>query len=393
VTAKKSYDVIVVGGGPAGSTAARRAAQQGASVLLLDAATFPRSKPCGGGVSEQAMSYLDFALDPSLFQAHVFGARVHFEEQTVEARAPFRIAVLTSRFELDAFLLGKAVEAGVHVVQNARVTRAENHPDHVAVHTSRDTFQGRFVIGADGAQSVVAGLIRPRWPRSQYAVTYEFDVPRRQPSRSESGDDLIDIYFGTAYMGYAWVFAKRDHLNVGLGALASRAPNVKTAASEFYGALPDSGMTVQTERRNAVGWIVPAGGYRRAVAGGRVMLAGDAAGFVDPFYGEGIAYAILSGGEAGCLAGRAARGLETVERTQAAYSSFCRRSIDRNLWYGLLFARLLHAWPGGLLRLFSTDRELLEKYLDVPAARMSYRQYFRWFLPRAVAGLPKACLS
>ena len=392
MTVQTSYDVIVIGGGPAGSTAARRAAQQGASVLLLDAATFPRSKPCGGGVSEQAMSYLDFALDPSLFQADVFGARVHFEDQTVEARAPFRIAVLTSRVELDAFLLGKAVEAGVHVVQNARVTRAEHHPDYVAVHTSSDIFQGRFVIGADGAQSVVAGLLRPRWPRSQYAVTYEFDVPRR-PSRSESGDDLVDIYFGTAYMGYAWVFAKRDHLNVGLGALASRAPNVKTAASEFYRALPDSGGHTRSERRNAVGWLVPAGGHRRIVARDRVMLAGDAAGFVDPFYGEGIAYAILSGGEAGRLAGRAARGIETVERTPALYSSFCRQSIDRNLWYGLLFAKLLHAWPAGLLRLFSTDRALLQKYLDVPAARMTYRHYVRWFLPRALAGMPKAWWS
>jgi geranylgeranyl reductase family protein len=392
---KTSYDVIVVGGGPAGSTAARRAAQQGASVLLLDSATFPRSKPCGGGVSEQAMSHLDFPLDERLFQADVYGARVHFEDQTVEARAPFRIAVLTTRSELDAYLLGKAAETGVRVVQNARVSRAENRPDHVAVHTSTDTFQGRFVIGADGAQSVVAGLVRPRWPRSEYAVTYEFDVPRSELPASEPGPgrDLIDIYFGTAYMGYAWVFGKRDHLNIGLGALASRAPNVKTAAVEFGQALPESGIDIGSERRNAVGWLVPAGGYRRVVASGRVMLAGDAAGFVDPFYGEGIAYAILSGGEAGRLAGRAARGLETVEGTQASYVSFCRHSIDRNLWYGLLFARLLHAWPEVLLRLFSTNRTLLQKYLDVPAARATYRQYVQWFLPRALAGLPRAWLS
>jgi geranylgeranyl reductase family protein len=391
VTAKTSYDVIVVGGGPAGSTAARRAAQQGASVLLLDAATFPRSKPCGGGVSEQAMSYLDFALDERLFHADVYGARIHFEDQTVEARAPFRIAVLTRRVDLDAYLLGKAAEAGVRVLEQARVIHAESSADGVRVLTSTGAFQGQFLIGADGAQSVVAKLVRPKWPRSQYAVTYEFDLPRRDPpTDGAEGDDLIDIYFGTAYMGYAWVFAKRDHLNVGLGALASRAPNVKTAAVEFGQALPDLGMGDGAERRNAVGWMVPAGGYKRVVARGRVLLAGDAAGFVDPFYGEGIAYAILSGGEAGRLAGTAARGLETVERTQDSYVSFCRRSIDRNLWHALLFARLLHAWPEGLLRLFSTDRALLQKYLDVPAARMSYRQYFRWFLPRALARLPKA---
>jgi geranylgeranyl reductase family protein len=387
------FDVIVVGGGPAGSTAARRAALQGASVLLLDSATFPRSKPCGGAVSQQAMSYLDFDLDPNLFQADVFGARVHFEEQIVEARVPFRIAVLTRRVELDAYLLGKAAEAGVRVLENVRVLGAESSEDGVLVQTSTGAFQGRFLIGADGAQSVVAKLVRAKWPRSQYAVTYEFDVPRGELPASDAGRDLIDLYFGTAYMGYAWVFAKRDHVNIGLGALASRAPNVKTAALDFHQALPASGTGRGAERRNAAGWIVPAGGHRRVVASGRVMLAGDAAGFVDPFYGEGIAYAILSGGEAGRLAGRAARGFDTVERTEASYVSFCRRSIDRNLWYGLVFARLLHAWPEGLLRLFSTDRALLEKYLDVPAARMTYRQYFRWFLPRAVAGMPKAWRS
>jgi hypothetical protein len=58
----------------------------------------------------------------------------------------------------------------------------------------------------------------------------------------------------------------------------------------------------------------------------------------------------------------------------------------------LFFARLLHAWPGGLLRLFSTDRRLIEKYLDVPAARLTYREYFRWFLPRAFVGLHRVWL-
>ena len=336
------------------------------------------------------MSYLDFVLDARLVQSEIFGARVHFDGRTVEARRPSRIAVLTSRIELDAYLVEKAVQAGVEVVQNARVVRAEHDRRAVAVHTSTQTFHGRYLIGADGAQSAVARLMRPRWPRSQYAVTYECDVPSRPQGAAVIERDVIDIHFGPSYMGYGWVFPKRDHVNVGIGALASRAGNVKTATLEFTRALVerDSGR----EPRNAVGWIIPAGGYRRPVAAGRVMLAGDAAGFVDPFLGEGIAYAILSGATAGRLAGDAARTDAQVEQAAASYSSFCRQHIEPHLRYGLLFAKLLHTCPG-LLRLFSTNRALLEKYLDVPAAQTTYREYFRWFVPRAIAAFPKAWLS
>ena len=384
-----SFDVIVVGGGPAGSSAARRAAQQGARVLLLDANTFPRAKPCGGALSEQAMSYLDFTVDERLVHAEVFGARVHFEGHMIEARKPFRIAVLTRRSELDHFLLGKAAEAGAQIMEGIRVTHVEQETGSVLVHTQSRTFRSRYVIGADGAQSMVAKAVRPRLPRTQYAVTYEFDVPclHGQPPAVAAG--FIDVYFGSAYMGYRWVFPKRDHWNIGVGALASRADNVKVAAQDFFGELKDLPRDVDGQPNNSVGWVVPAGGYRRPVGNHRVLLAGDAAGFVDPFYGEGIAYAILSGATAGTLAGIACTetSVRSAVHVQRRYAWFCRKAIDLDLWYGLWFARLLHAWPGGLLRLFSTDRGLIEQYLEIPAARLTYRQYFRWFFSRAIVAL------
>lgn len=386
---RNQYDVIVVGGGPAGASAARRAAQIGASVLLIDAATFPRAKPCGGAVSEQAMSYLDFPLEPALIQAEVYGARVHFAENVVEGRKPFRIAVLTSRTELDFFLLGKAAEAGVEIIQGIRVENVSQNDDFAIVTIDNRQFKSQYVIAADGAQSLIAKSIRQRLSKDEFAVAYEADIVCSKESPAQLANDLIDIYFGQEYMGYSWIFPKRDRWNIGVGAMASQATNVKSSTKEFLGKLTALRYDAGAELVNGKGWIIPAGGIRRRVGLKRIYLTGDAAGFVDPFYGEGIAYAILSGAQAGAITGTASLhpGKGIVSTAQRQYAIFCKNRIDADLRYGLLFARLLHFWPDGLLRLFSTDSTFIDKYLDVPAGRLSYGQYFRWFLPRAIAGV------
>ena len=386
----EQYDVIVVGGGPAGASAARRAAQMGASVLLIDAATFPRPKPCGGAVSEQAMSYLDFPLEPALIQAEVYGARVYFGDNVVEGRAPFRIAVLTSRTELDNFLLQKAAEAGVQILQDHRVEDVSQNDDFAIVKVNNNRqFRSQYVVAADGAQSVIAKSIRKRLSKDEFAVAYEADIACTRESPAQLSNDLIDIYFGQEYMGYSWIFPKRDHWNIGVGAMASNATNVKSSTQEFFGNLTALQYDPGASLINGKGWIIPAGGYQRRVGFKRIYLTGDAAGFVDPFYGEGIAYAIRSGAQAGVITGAAALNPRkgTVAASQRQYAAFCKNHISTDLRYGLLFARLLHFWPGGLLRLFSTDSRLISKYLDVPAARTSYGEYFRWFVPRAIAGL------
>jgi flavin-dependent dehydrogenase len=104
------YGVIVVGGGPSGSACARECAKHRLKTLLVERHKLPRSKPCGGAVSEQALSYLDFPLPEEIIEKECFGVRVHFEEHTLEVRKNHRLAVLISREKLDSFLLGKAVE-------------------------------------------------------------------------------------------------------------------------------------------------------------------------------------------------------------------------------------------------------------------------------------------
>src|SRR5436853_5861254 len=137
-----SYDVAILGAGPAGSTAAYRLAAAGASVLLLDKATFPRDKPCGGGVTGRAARLLPFSIEPvvedgvarmdcGLRYRHRFSRR---------AKAP--LAYMTQRVRLDEFLLRKAAEAGAEVREGKTADARE--------------LDARIVIGADGCNGASA---------------------------------------------------------------------------------------------------------------------------------------------------------------------------------------------------------------------------------------------
>ncbi|HEX7677785.1 MAG TPA: FAD-dependent oxidoreductase, partial [Thermoanaerobaculia bacterium] len=141
---------LVIGGGPAGSAAARRLASAGESVVLLDKARFPRSKACGGILSETAVSLLDDPLDPSLVESRIRGARLRIGGRWIEARRPYTVGSVTSRRRLDAWLLDRAAAMGADVRQGERVLAVERREGSVSVTTDTRSYEARFLIGADG---------------------------------------------------------------------------------------------------------------------------------------------------------------------------------------------------------------------------------------------------
>src|SRR5713226_852965 len=146
------FDVLVVGGGPAGSTAAYRLARAGASVLLVDKATFPRDKPCGGGVTGRAARLLPFSIDPVVEDTvDRLECRLHYGPRFERAaRAP--LAYMTQRKRLDQFLLQQAAEVGAAVRDGVKV--ADVRANALAVDGA--DVQARIVIGADGCNGTTA---------------------------------------------------------------------------------------------------------------------------------------------------------------------------------------------------------------------------------------------
>src|SRR5438067_2310360 len=146
-----SYDVIVAGAGPAGSTTARECAARGLSVLLLDRAEFPRDKPCGGGVNVRAARLLPFGIEP-VTERVIQGMRLsvrHRDSSALQADPP--LAYLTQRRCLDTFLLEKARVAGAIVRERMAVRAVERSNGEVLVRAGAESFRGRTLVAADGA--------------------------------------------------------------------------------------------------------------------------------------------------------------------------------------------------------------------------------------------------
>jgi geranylgeranyl reductase family protein len=369
------YDVVVAGGGPAGSSAARRCSQLGMNVLLIDKAIFPRDKLCGGAVSESALSYLDFDLPPGIIEREIYGARVHFNDTCLEIRTPYRFVNLVSRAVFDHALLEKAKAVGSTVVEGTMVTGLHVKEDCVQISTNADSYQGRVVIGCDGFHSVTAKYVRRPHRKNEYGICMETIRPASETEISDYIEDAVAIYFNVSDKGYGWVFPHRGYFSIGVGGIASQIGNPKTLLEGFLAA---AGFPNDVR---AKGYPIPAGGFKRSLSADRILLAGDAAGIVDPLTGEGIAYAIRSGQLAAETAASAVRKGDCSQSGLKPYVKACEKAIIQDLRYSLAAAQLMHRYPNIFLRLIACDREALSAFIDVAARRMTYRRYF-WGLIR-----------
>ncbi len=330
--AMKSYQVIVVGAGPGGAITAYHLAQAGIEVALLEKKSLPRPKPCGGGVTPKTADVLPFpwqdVVDDMTRRATV---TYHFS-LNLEWDDPICYMVNRSRF--DRYLVEAARAAGAAVIEGEEVRSVEDGPQDVVCRTAGDTYRGKFVVGADGAHSVVARLLKRPRIRGVAAVA-EIAV---------DGGDLekwrgsLEVDFAAIPGGYGWIFPKRDHLNVGVGYFGAPVRPLQSFLGAYISRL---GMgNLRTVREQAFPMPFDALG-EGMVARGRIILVGDAAGLADPFTGEGIYNACLSG----YLAARALReGGGKAERIIRYYRSAVEKEILgemrlarrlANIFYGL----------------------------------------------------------
>jgi len=295
------HEVVVVGGGPSGSTIAGLLALRGWRVLLLDRARFPRPKPCGECLSPGAvvalgrLGLLDdvLALEP----ARLRGWRIRTSRAEAVGRFGDGICGLgVRRTDLDAALLSAARRRGVEVEEGTRVTSVTpatgpgRRPcvDVAGSGGTCRTLQPRIVVGADGLRSVVARSIgavtrRPRLRKVSITCGLDWDTPLDALGMLHVDDGIT--------LGLAPVHRTERRWNATVVADAERYGAAVSAGPDGFARQVMDARLGQDRGRTIVGGPRASGPFdwpvRRPWASG-VILVGDAAGYFDPFTGQGI---------------------------------------------------------------------------------------------------------
>lgn len=328
------YDAVIVGAGPAGCSTAIGLAERGIRVALLDKSRFPRVKPCAEYANPEAMRVLDRLglLEPvRAAGAAVFrGMRVYspggYELELDYSADAGRHALGISRVALDALAVERCRQLGVEVIEGARVREVTTGRNVVGSVTATRggttmTVRGQIVVGADGHHSAVARLL-------------DLDTPLRWPRRIGlaahlQGYSLVNE-MGEMHVGpdgYCGIAPQEDGrvnaaMVVDMARFEQRSGSVEGFFDTALASYPAmAGRMSDAARVTPVRGVGPLARRVRRVSGNGYLLVGDAAGFFDPFTGEGI-FDALHGGELAAEAVAAA--LETGETSARALAGYDR---------------------------------------------------------------------
>jgi len=293
--------VAIVGAGPAGSHLAHELSRRGLEVLLFDARE-AWEKPCGGGVTSKALREFDFLKHNDAPKQMISSLRLvsaQARELTVAPRHDFAIY---SRKELARMMRDRAVRAGVQL-HCTRVERTDFGGGNWRIKTAQSEHTADFLVGADGASSVIRRRVGLRFQPKDFAYALGWHI--RKPHAVAQAD----VKYLDEFSGYLWMFPRHDHLSYGIasGYQETTPARLKAKLLDFIEAEdPQTAREIRsasgkaTENTSFYAAMIPSldvhtwDTLKASNAKQAWALVGDAAGFVDPITEEGIYYAMKS---------------------------------------------------------------------------------------------------
>ena len=296
-------DVAIVGAGPGGAWTACLLARRGCRVRIFDP-SHPREKPCGGGVTTRALALVSGSVDLDRLPAvQIRAARFSSVEQDASvsvdlgrdgSHGALGSLIVASRREFDGLLLAAACHAGAELVR-ARVNDIKREDRGFVIRTADgDSHRAAFLVGADGAASLVRRRLATAFRRDQLSIATGFFA------HGVSSHEIV-IELMADPPGYIWSFPRPDHLAIGICAPTDAGFTAGALRAKTMAWIHATGIirNAPTPSLTPYSWPIPSLAARDLdaveVGGPNWLLVGDAAGLVDPITREGIFFALQSG--------------------------------------------------------------------------------------------------
>lgn len=290
---KQQYDVAIIGSGPAGSMAAIECAQAGLKTILFEKEQLPRRKVCAGGLIKKAAALLPADLVyPVQYACPVYQTRVAHTNIKLSVERE-NLIQMVDRNHFDQSLVQYAVDKGLILRDQCRISAVSPAKDSVTLTTESETITASWVILAEGANSKFTNSLFGKQPLAVPALEADIYPP---PAMLEQfrGKAIFDL--DILPQGYGWIFFKGDHLSVGLVPLYSGKWDLHHYLNLY---LADNQLIENCEIRFKKGFMIPVKARQGCLVKDRIIVVGDAAGFADPLSAEGISSALRSGKAAG----------------------------------------------------------------------------------------------
>jgi geranylgeranyl reductase family protein len=343
----KNFNVLVVGAGPAGCSAARAAAEEGATVLILDKKESP-------GIPVQCGEYIpkllgrEVPIPREIIAQEITGFSFSFGKEQGNLSGP---GFIIYRDRFDAFLLQKAIQAGVTTLTKCKALERDDQGIWALHNNDRMKLYGKVIIGTDGPRSRVASWM------GNSGMDYSIAIQRTVKAQTSQ---TATFYFDPQYTsGYGYFFPKGDRAHIGVSAPLTKARYLKELLIKFIQQLTDEGQIDPSIVYDRTGGLLPTGGPWTRTVCDNMILAGDAAAQTNPLTGAGVAQAVICGRAAGKWGARAAlkndmnilkkydREWGLLFRTPLQRALQSKIAIDSEKDTAAFFGLLKQAWIGG----------------------------------------------
>jgi len=362
------YDITVIGGGPAGSSAAYFLARRGFKVALVDKKKFPRDKLCGGAFSPDLIKRF-----PTLFKNHdEFVEAVSTEgiihSTNLQIELSGKVSMITVlRKKFDNYILNRARDSGADIFEKWHAKNIKINKNKAIVQSKKEEIISDIVIIAEGASGTLAERAKTRksWSRKDLIVSFANEIYVGKSTVDEIYSDSKPFHFFINFgnkPGYAWIFPKKEHINIGLGTYLATSKDAKYTYQGFFKFLLKNKYLPKINMPRFRAAMIPIRGPPNKTYSNRILLVGDSAGMVSPITGGGIKLGIISSDIASkTIIKLHNEGKEYTEENLALYETIWKKKLLKKFKSELIVQKVFtSSFVDALFRIGASD-EILQK--------------------------------